>query len=88
MLCDQISFCHHFFAGEDSPEFLNAMLRWKQQGPWHLKPGSTFESCSLKLPHPFGPWDVGQDGGRVSLGRCFKADTLVTCKSVGEGWWQ
>lgn len=86
ILCDWISFCHHFFAGEESREFSNAMLRWKQQGPWRLKLGSTFKSCSLKLPRPVGP--MGQEGGRFAQGRCIKADTLVICEFVGEGWWQ
>lgn len=58
MLCDWISFCHQFFTGEEYPEFLNAMLHWKQQGPRHLKLGTTSESSSLKLLHPFGPMDV------------------------------
>lgn len=82
MLCDWISFCHHFFAGEESRDLSHVMLHWKQQGPQHLKLGSTFESCSLKLL--LAQWDVG----RVARDRCIKADILVTCKSVGEGWWQ
>lgn len=44
---------------EEFHQLSNAMLHWKQQGPWHLKLGSNFESCSLQLPHPFGPMGYG-----------------------------
>lgn len=53
--------CLYLIMGEESREFSNAVLGWKQQGPWHSKLGSTFESCSLKLSHPFGPMECGED---------------------------